>query len=80
VLDGAGMLAARDRLWSRAIAVDPLYGPLKGFPFQLDGAPLRIEADAPDIGADTAAVLAEVGGYSAEEIAALLEAGVAEAG
>jgi crotonobetainyl-CoA:carnitine CoA-transferase CaiB-like acyl-CoA transferase len=80
VLDGAGMLAARGRLWSRAIAVDQHFGPLKGFPFQLDGAPLHIAADAPDIGADTAAVLAEVGGYSADEIATLLASGVAEAG
>jgi crotonobetainyl-CoA:carnitine CoA-transferase CaiB-like acyl-CoA transferase len=79
VLDGNGMLSIRDRLWSDAIVFDPHHGPLKGFPFQLDGAPLGIGADAPAIGADTAAVLGEIGGYSPEEIAALLVAGAAEA-
>ncbi|HUN47269.1 MAG TPA: CoA transferase, partial [Stellaceae bacterium] len=78
VLDGRGMLAARGRLWSRAIADNDGYGLLKGFPFQLDGAPLRIERDAPEVGADTAAVLAEVGGYSASEIDALISSGAAE--
>jgi crotonobetainyl-CoA:carnitine CoA-transferase CaiB-like acyl-CoA transferase len=79
VLDGSGMLSIRGRLWSDAIAFVPPHGPLKGFPFQLGGAPLGIDADAPAIGADTEAVLAEIGGYSPEEIAALLAAGAAEA-
>jgi len=78
VLDGRGVLAARGRLWSRAIAQNDEYGLLKGFPVQLDGAPLRIERDAPEVGADTAAVLAEVGGYSPAEIAALIASGAAE--
>jgi crotonobetainyl-CoA:carnitine CoA-transferase CaiB-like acyl-CoA transferase len=78
VLDGRGMLAERGRLWSGAMAVDPQAGPLKGFPFQLDGTPLRIDGGAPAIGADTASVLAEIGGYSADEIAVLLASGAAE--
>ncbi len=78
VLDGSGMLALRGRLWSDALVQDPRYGLLKGFPFQLDHAPLRIEADAPAVGTDTAAVLAEVAGYSPGEIAALLAKGAAE--
>ncbi|HTZ76533.1 MAG TPA: CoA transferase [Stellaceae bacterium] len=77
-LDGRGMLAARGGLWSRAIASHGEFGLLKGFPFQLDGAPLGVERDAPEIGADTAAVLAEVGGYGPAEIAALVSSGAAE--
>jgi crotonobetainyl-CoA:carnitine CoA-transferase CaiB-like acyl-CoA transferase len=72
------MLAARGKLWSQAIEVHGAHGMLKGFPFQLAGEPLRIDADAPGIGADTVAVLAEVGGYTAEEIAALCASGAAE--
>jgi formyl-CoA transferase len=77
-VDGRGMLATRGKLWSRAIEVHGAHGMLKGFPFQLAGEPLRIDADAPGIGADTVAVLAEVGGYTAEEIAALCASGAAE--
>lgn len=77
-VDGKGMLAARGKLWSQAIEMHAAYGMLKGFPFQLAGTPLRIESDGPEIGADTAAVLAEVGGYTPEEIAALCASGAAE--
>ncbi|HVY16956.1 MAG TPA: CaiB/BaiF CoA-transferase family protein [Rhodopila sp.] len=78
VLDGRGMAAMRGTLWSQAIAQHPHYGQLKGVPFQLDGAPLHTDGDAPAIGADTEAVLAEIGGFSREEIAALLANGAAE--
>lgn len=78
VLDGRGMAAMRGELWSQAIAMDPRYGQLKGLPFQLAGAPLRVDGDAPAIGADTEAVLTEIGGYSAAEVAGLLASGAAE--
>jgi crotonobetainyl-CoA:carnitine CoA-transferase CaiB-like acyl-CoA transferase len=79
-LDGAGVLAARGRLWSQAIADHPRLGLLKGFPFQLDRSPMRVELDAPGIGVDTRAVLAQIGGYSEPEIEALLATGAAEDG
>jgi crotonobetainyl-CoA:carnitine CoA-transferase CaiB-like acyl-CoA transferase len=78
VLDGAGVLAARGAMWSMALVDDPRHGLLKGFPFQLDQAPLRVLSDAPAIGADTRQVLAEVAGCTEAEIDALLASGVAE--
>jgi crotonobetainyl-CoA:carnitine CoA-transferase CaiB-like acyl-CoA transferase len=77
-LDGAGVLAERGRLWSAAIIDRPGDGLVKGFPFQLDHAPLAIGSGAPDIGADTSTVLADIAGCSEDEIAALLASGAAE--
>ncbi len=78
VLDGAGVLAARGAMWSTALVDDPCHGLLKGFPFQLDQALLRVLSDAPAIGADTRQVLAEVAGCTEAEIDALLASGAAE--
>jgi crotonobetainyl-CoA:carnitine CoA-transferase CaiB-like acyl-CoA transferase len=46
-----------------------------GFPIKFADAPCRLRRPAPEIGADTAAVLCEFG-YAADEIAALRAAGV----
>ncbi len=78
VLDGAEVLAGRGTLWRDALAEGPQGRLAKGFPFQLRHAPLTIFSDAPHIGADTARVLGEVGGFSPDEIARLVEAGAAE--
>lgn len=48
---------------------------MTGFPVKLSQTPCRINRPAPDLGADTDAVLAEAG-FSADEIARLREAGV----
>jgi len=79
VADGLAMIASEGKLWSHALArVDGAI--VKGFPFQLDEAPMRVVSDAPHVGADTRAVLARLGGYDEGEIAALAEAGVIELG
>jgi crotonobetainyl-CoA:carnitine CoA-transferase CaiB-like acyl-CoA transferase len=78
VLDGAEVLAQRGRLWRHALAEGPEKRLAKGFPFQLRHGPLTIFADAPHVGADTARVLGEVGGFSPDEIARLVAAGAAE--
>lgn len=77
--DGAAVLAERDTTWSEAIVGHGDHGLLKGFPFQLDGSPLRVQSGAPGIGADTRAVLAEVAGCTVGEIEAMLGAQAAEA-
>jgi len=79
-LDGRGVLRHRGEYWDMALARAEDGGLLKGFPFQLSGAPLSVRRDAPRVGADTADVLARVGGYSADEIAALARAGAIELG
>jgi crotonobetainyl-CoA:carnitine CoA-transferase CaiB-like acyl-CoA transferase len=55
----------------------PGHGEVKmlGFPIKFNEAPCRIRRPAPDLGADTDAVLRELG-YSPENIASLREAGV----
>ena len=79
VQDGAGILKLEDESWSHAIQC---FGGkrVKGFPFQIDEQPLSIERPAPGIGADTAAILSGIAGYSEDEIASLAKAGVIELG
>ncbi len=50
-------------------------GQMLGFPIKFAEAPCQLRRPAPEIGADTDAVLRELG-YSAHEIAALRAAGV----
>jgi crotonobetainyl-CoA:carnitine CoA-transferase CaiB-like acyl-CoA transferase len=47
-------------------------------PFRLSGAPLEIQRDAPEVGADTREVLAQIAGCTAAEIDDLLTSGAAE--
>jgi crotonobetainyl-CoA:carnitine CoA-transferase CaiB-like acyl-CoA transferase len=79
-LDGASLLEHRGNLWDDALIRCESGEFLKGFPFQLAETPLAVQRDAPRIGADTAEVLSRVGGYSADEIAALARAGAIELG
>jgi len=55
----------------------PGHGDVKmlGFPIKFAEAPCQLRRPAPEIGADTDAVLGELG-YRADEIARLREAGV----
>ncbi|KGM31149.1 CoA-transferase family III protein, partial [Inquilinus limosus] len=78
VLGGRDLAEHEGRLWAMAMthAADGAW--LKGFPFQLDEAPLSVRRDAPGVGADTARVLIEIAGYSAAEVAALAADGVVE--
>jgi crotonobetainyl-CoA:carnitine CoA-transferase CaiB-like acyl-CoA transferase len=78
VLTGEELLRDAGRLWSFALDRAPDGELLKGFPFQLRQTPLSIKRAAPAIGADTAEVLAMLGGFSAAEIAALARDGVIE--
>lgn len=79
VLDGAGVLRLEHETWSHAMQrIDDQM--VKGFPFQIDEQPLTIDRPAPGVGAHTATILAEVGGYDEREIAALAEAGIIEIG
>lgn len=78
VLDGPAVLSDRGNAWSEAIALLPSNTPVKGFPFSYTHTPLSIYRDAPEIGADTAAVLTRVAAYTPERIATLRVAGVIE--
>jgi crotonobetainyl-CoA:carnitine CoA-transferase CaiB-like acyl-CoA transferase len=78
VLTGEELLRDAGRLWSFALDRAPDGELLKGFPFQLRQTPLSIKRAAPAICADTAEVLAMLGGFSAAEIAALARDGVIE--
>ena len=77
-LTGKELLQDAGRLWSFALERAPDGQLLKGFPFQLRNTPLSIKRHAPAIGADTAEVLATLGGFSASEIATLARDGVVE--
>jgi crotonobetainyl-CoA:carnitine CoA-transferase CaiB-like acyl-CoA transferase len=79
-LDGAGLLDHRGSLWGGALIRTEDGAFVKGFPFQLDATPLAVHRDAPRVGADTEEVLTRVGGYSADEVAALARAGAIECG
>ena len=72
---GAATLAAMGRDWGHAMARLPDGALAKGIPVTLDSAPHEIACDAPVLGADTADILARIGGYTPEEIAALDGAG-----
>ena len=73
------MLKLEGQSWSHAIQCFDGKR-VKGFPFQIDEAPLSIKRPAPGIGANTATILSEIAGYSADEITALAKAGVIELG
>lgn len=79
VQDGSGILKLENESWSHAIQCFDGKR-VKGFPFQIDEQPLSIDRPAPSIGADTAAILSEIAGYSDDEIATLAQAGVIELG
>lgn len=78
VNDGHGMMADRGEAWQHALQRDERGLIVKGFPLQIDEAPLAIERPAPQVGAETYAVLAEIAGYSRNEIAEFAAAGIVE--
>jgi crotonobetainyl-CoA:carnitine CoA-transferase CaiB-like acyl-CoA transferase len=75
VRDGAALAAAEDFLRGTAVLRSPDGTPAKGIPFRFANRPLSVNDSCHPLGADNAAVMAEVG-YSAAEIAALEAAGV----
>ncbi|CAN7240004.1 CoA transferase [Bosea sp. LjRoot90] len=78
VNDGNGMMSGWGETWQHALQRDEQGLIVKGFPLQVDEALLAIDRPAPQVGADTYAVLSEIAGYSRGEIAALAEAGIVE--
>ena len=78
VLDGRQVLARQGSLWKHALQRLPQGALVKGFPHQFSRRPLKVERDAPAIGADTVDILRRVGGLSATDIDALLALGVIE--
>lgn len=80
VLDGVGVLARHGEEWSHAMLHEPDGAMVKGFPVQVEEAPLEIRRTAPGIGAHTRQVLETVGDYGAAEIDTLAAAGVIELG
>lgn len=76
--DGHGMMFDWGGTWQHALQRDERDLIVKGFPLQVDEAPLTIERPAPQVGADTHAVLTEIAGYSGSEIAAFAAAGIVE--
>ncbi|MGX1789167.1 CaiB/BaiF CoA transferase family protein [Bosea sp. NPDC055332] len=78
VNDGNGMMADWGEAWQHALQRDERGLIVKGFPLQVDEAPLAIERPAPQVGAQTYAVLAEIAGYSRSEIAGFAAAGIVE--
>ena len=77
VTDGRGVLAREGEAWSYALRrMDRDI--VKGFPFQIDEAPLAIERDVPHVGEHTAEVLTGIGGYSPAEVEAFAAAGIVE--
>ncbi|MCO5090226.1 CaiB/BaiF CoA-transferase family protein [Bosea sp. (in: a-proteobacteria)] len=78
VLDGHSLLSLQHQLWDNALSRTDGGDLVKGFPFQLSEAPLRITRDAPGIGSHSAEILTRVAGYSPAQVAALARAGVIE--
>ena len=80
VLDASEAMAQRGTLWRHALVSLSDGSLAKGFPFQFDEQPMRLQGDAPTIGRDTAEVLQRVAGYSADEVEILARQGVIECG
>lgn len=78
VLDGAGALAQGEALQRDAVVRAPDGKLLKGFPFTLEAMAMRVDADARALGADSARIMSELGGYPADEIARLVKEGIVE--
>jgi crotonobetainyl-CoA:carnitine CoA-transferase CaiB-like acyl-CoA transferase len=76
VLDSKQVLKQRDRSWGRAIMNDPSGRMVKGVLFGTGERPASVDRPAAQLGADTREVLARVGGYSPDEIEALMRDGV----
>ena len=78
VLDGPQVLQRAGQGWEFAMARLADGALVKGFPFQLDRDPLAVAGGAAHCGADSVDVLREVGGYSLEEVRAMIRQGVTE--
>ncbi|MCC6192974.1 MAG: CoA transferase, partial [Burkholderiales bacterium] len=78
VLGGPQVLQRAGQGWEFAMArlADGVL--VKGFPFQLDQDPLAVAGDAARCGAHSVHVLREVGGYSLEEVHAMIRQGITE--
>jgi crotonobetainyl-CoA:carnitine CoA-transferase CaiB-like acyl-CoA transferase len=78
VLGASEVLDAWRAAPSFALTETPDGSLAKGFPFQIDGEPLSVTRDAPILGADTRAILTEIGGFSAAEIDDFIARGIVE--
>lgn len=78
VRDGRAAAQGQGAAWQDALAQLPDGSVAKGFPFQFEGHPMRLTRPAPSVGEHTAQVLLSVGGYTAEEVAELVNSGVIE--
>lgn len=80
VQGGMQVLQTLGQGWRHAMAQLDDGTLVKGFPFQLERDPLQVAHDAVACGADSVQVLRTLGAYSAQEVVAMLEQGVTEAG
>ncbi len=75
VRDAAALVASREFREGTAILYAPDGRPAKGIPFRFSHRPLALREGCRDLGADNADVLMEAG-FSLEDVASLLEAGI----